>query len=123
MDRSDALYKVFMRGGNKAAPAGASGHNFGISADEAFITNPAMPPSMRVCRWDHADYKILYEELDKVGLTNGSSYNDWPHVEIPGFVTRDQLKPLLKIWDDNPLLNQLSRLKIVWQYLDSVVKF
>jgi peptidoglycan L-alanyl-D-glutamate endopeptidase CwlK len=115
MERSQALYVNFKRGGPRAAPAGASGHNFGICSDEALIVRPS--PN-RVIRWNPEDYTVLYEELTKVGLANGSSYNDWPHVDFPGFVTAQQLEPLLKIWNENPDLPALPRLQEVWKYLD-----
>lgn len=116
MERSAALYVLYKRGGPRAAPAGASGHNFGICSDEALIVQPS---PRRVLRWNKEDYTVLYEELAKVGLLNGSGYGDGPHVDFPGFVTADQLKPLLEIWNENPDLPTLPRLHRVWQYLDS----
>jgi peptidoglycan L-alanyl-D-glutamate endopeptidase CwlK len=114
-ERSAALYTLYKRGGPRAAPAGASGHNFGICSDEALIIKPS---PRRVIRWDPDDYAILYEELAKSGLLNGSGYKDWPHVDFPGFVTAAQIAPLNKIWNDNPDLPTLQRLQTVWQYLD-----
>ena len=116
MERSRVLHLNYKRnGGPRAAPPGASGHNFGISSDEALIVTPS---PHRVIRWNPEDYTILYEELAKVGLKNGSGYNDWPHVDFPGFVTADELKPLLLVWENNPDLPTLDRLKEVWKYLD-----
>lgn len=120
MDRSDALYILYKKGGNRAAAAGFSGHNFGIASDEALIVKPGPP---REVRFDKDSYKILYEELAKVGLTNGSGYHDYPHVEIPGFVTADELKPLRDVWYSAPLDDQKTRLQKVWRYLDSCVTF
>lgn len=116
MERSRVLHLNYVKnGGPRAAPPGKSGHNFGINSDEARIITPS--PN-RVIRWNHEDYTILYEELVKVNLLNGSNYNDWPHVDFPGFVTGDQLAPLLKIWEENPDLPTLDRLREVWKYLD-----
>lgn len=116
MERSRVLHINYKKnGGPRAAPPGASGHNFGICSDEALIVRPS--PN-RVIRWNHEDYTILYEELEKVKLLNGSGYNDWPHVDFPGFVTAEQLQPLLKIWEANPELPTLPRLQEVWKYLD-----
>lgn len=116
MDRSQALYVTYKRGGPKAAPPGYSGHNFGIASDEALIIQPS--PRRRL-RWNEKDYNILYEELEKVGLTNGSSYGDFPHVEIPGFVSKKQLVPLKTVWyATDPSAPILDRLKEVWAYLD-----
>lgn len=117
MERSRSLYVAYKRGGPRAAPPGASGHNFGIASDEALIIQPS---PRRKLSWGKKDYSILYEELKKVGLTNGSSYGDWPHVEIPGFVKANDLAPLSRIWENSdPNAPTLDRLKEVWKYLDS----
>lgn len=115
MDRSAELFKAYQEGGNRAAPPGSSGHNFGISSDEALIIQPS--PN-RVIRWNKEDFAVLREELAKEGLLSGAVYGDYPHVDFPGFVTGKELAPLRQIWDRHKNLDTLPRLKKVWQYLD-----
>lgn len=126
MGRSFQLHQAYLEGGPRAAPAGQSGHNFGLCTDEALIIAPS---PKRVLRWGRGakfnepdDYAILQEELAKEGLLSGASYGDWPHVDFPGFVTGVELRPLLDIWNKNNGLQPLPRLQKVWQYLDSQVQ-
>lgn len=95
--RSHFLYGQWLSGkGGRAAPAGASSHNFGLATDECRdidLTKPGLQP-----RWKDADYDILGEEVQRLGLHWGAGYGDRPHVSWPGFVSRAQLAPLDKIY-------------------------
>lgn len=117
VEESDAMFAAWRAGrGGRAAPGGKSQHNFGLAADEAFIVQPS---PKRVLRWNAADYAVLIEECERRGLHNGRAYNDFPHFGWPGLVSAKELAPLLKIWQSAPLgLNTLSRLKLVWAYVD-----
>lgn len=61
------------------AKGGQSIHNFGCAADFAAIKGKKVS-------WDVADYKVLQEEAEKLGLESGGSWKaikDWPHVQLP----------------------------------------
>lgn len=116
-DRSRQLYTAYQLGGPRAAPPGSSGHNFGIAGDFCRDTEPDVPglqPS-----WAPADYAVLIEEAKKVGLSPGANYKDYPHLEFPHLVTAEELSPLKRIWLDNQGKDTLTKLKLVWDYVDS----
>ncbi len=118
-EESDALNRIYLNGGPRAAAGGQSSHNFGLASDEALIVKPA--PG-RVVRWGDKDFDILGEEAAKLGLHWGAGYGDKPHISWPGFVSATELQPLLKIWklnwEDNALPGApLPRLQKVWDYV------
>lgn len=112
-ERSGALYVVYKRGGPRAAPAGASAHNYGLASDEALIVSPS---PHRVVRWGPRDFDVLHEECLKAGLAHGLA-GDLPHVNWPGRESAAQLAPLALIWNANPDLDVLPRLQKVWAAL------
>lgn len=118
MSRSDALYKAFLAGGPRAAPGGASGHNFGISADlcrDIDLTRPGLQPS-----WIASDYDDLAAECARLKMHHGRGYKDDPHVGLAGYVTGKDLAPLHQVYiAHRHLPDELDRLRPVWQYLDS----
>jgi hypothetical protein len=114
--RSFQLYQAFLQGGPRAAPAGASGHNFGLCTDEcldADLNKPGLQPD-----WRAPQYAILGEEAIALGLDWGNRYNDSVHIGWPGFVTRAELAPLDKIWRRSAG-DQKARLRAVWDYVDT----
>lgn len=117
MIRSDLLYKAFLNGGARAAPAGASQHNFGLAVDlcrDIDLKKAGLQPS-----WNSKDYDILAEECKKLGLHHGRGYKDDPHVGWPTHITAKQLLPLLRIYNQHKHLpTELERLKPVWASLD-----
>jgi hypothetical protein len=120
---SHELNLKYKAGGPRAAPAGYSGHNFGLASDEALIIKPS---PKRVLRWGRGerykepdDYVIFAEEAEKLGLHHGKEFLDWPHFEWPGFVSGAELAPLRKIWQAGDGLLLLPRLRKVWEYVDS----
>ncbi len=111
---SNLLYAKYRAGGPRAAPGGESSHNFGLAADEALIIAPS---PKRVVRWDPGDFDILGEEAGKLGLHWGHGYGDDPHVSWPGFVSAQELAPLLDIWLKSKETLLLPKLQEVWQYV------
>lgn len=119
VEESDILHQIYLAGGPRAAAGGQSSHNFGLASDEALIVKPA--PG-RVVRWGSADFDVLGEEAALLGLHWGVSYGDKPHISWPGFVSGQELVPLLRLWQANIQDNTLPgaplpRLKKVWDYV------
>lgn len=114
---SHQLYLAHLKGGPRAAPAGASAHNYGLASDEALIIREPSP-AKRVTSAKPEDFKILVEEAQKVGLHCGMK-NDMPHVGWPGFVTGLELRPLSLIWTTNGNLPIPKRLRLVWDHVDA----
>lgn len=109
-----ALLKL---GAGRAAPAGHSGHQFGIAADcthDSDALKPGLQPD-----WKLPNYRVYVEELARAGLASGSSYGDAPHANLMGFTSGDDLAPLRRVWSESTGTN-LERLRAVWFYLDSL---
>ena len=118
-EASDMMHKAFLAGGPRAAPGGFSSHNFGLASDEAMIVKDR---PQRVVTWGSKDkpvFNLLGAEAGKLGLHWGKNYSDEPHISWPGFVTGAELAPLRKIWQDNPGLLVLPRLRLCWAYVDA----
>lgn len=114
-NRSAALERAYKAGGPRAAGPGKSNHNFGLGADCALIISPS---PKRTIGWTPEGYKILLEEIPKVGLKSGSVYGDMPHVEWPTFISARDLDPLDIIYRTTPGTPAL-KLKAVWAYCDA----
>lgn len=114
---SHQLYLEHLKGGVKAAPAGLSAHNYGLATDEALVISEPSPSTRRTSALVK-DFKIMSEEAAKLGLDWGGRFNDAPHIGWPGFVSGDQLRPLLKIWAANSNLPIQERLRLVWDHVD-----
>lgn len=113
--RSHFLYGQWLAGkGGRAAPAGASSHNFGLATDECPDGDPTKPGLQP--RWDSPAFAILGEEVQRLGLHWGAGYGDRPHVSWPGFITRAQLAPLDRIYrhTDGTLA---VKLQAVWAHV------
>jgi peptidoglycan LD-endopeptidase CwlK len=119
MIRSDILWKMFLAGGPRAAPAGSSSHNYGLAVDlcrDIDLKSSGLQPG-----WDSAHYDALTKECALMGIHHGRAYKDNPHVSYPGFLTGAQLRPLHEIYQKNlHLPDEIDRLKPVWDYLDSL---
>lgn len=93
------------------AKAGESSHNFGIAADfcrDGVVDRRGLQPD-----WKPESYAILGELAAKHGLVWGGDwqFKDYPHVQLPGFVTKTQLEPLRQAFE-------AGGLRGVWDFLD-----
>lgn len=111
------LRQNFLLGkGGRAAPAGDSAHNYGLAADFAHDLDPkkkGLQPN-----WIPANYAVLGEEAERLGLIWGKSFGDLPHVQWPGYVNAKQLLPLKTIWtqtSDGKPGWQMRNLQAVWK--------
>lgn len=119
--RSHKLRALFLEGkGGKAAPAGQSAHNFGLAVDLARdldVKRKGLQPS-----WKKEDFTVLGEEIVKFPrLSWGKSFGDMPHVGLAGFVTGAEIKPLADKWKLSNERDDLTKLREVWEYVDSKV--
>ncbi len=94
------------------AIAGESAHNFGIAVDlcrDGFIERAGLQPDYRP-----ESYEPLRLLAPKHGLIWGGAWSnpDRPHVQLPGYVNANQLKPLRTIYEARGLLS-------VFQHLDA----
>ncbi len=118
-ERSEALYKAYRAGGPRAAPAGASGHNFGLAVD-LVLDADAVKPGLQLGQgggWSAESFKVAMEEATKLGLKCGAAYHDFPHFEWPTFVSAAELAPLDRIYRATPGI-ALLKLKACWAYAD-----
>lgn len=104
--------------GGRAAPAGLSAHNYGLAEDCIFDRDPNAPGLQP--GWEPKHYLVLDEEAKKVGLITGRAYNDYGHVQWPGFETADQLRGLQKIFNACGNVSERVKLSAVWAYLDTL---
>ncbi len=109
------LNQKALAGGPRAAPPGASGHNYGLCFDTALIIQES---PKRVVRWGPGDFDVLIEEARAEGLDCGVDYHDTDHFGWPGFVNARQLLPLKEIWVRNTQLALPERLRLVWDFVD-----
>lgn len=96
------------------AKAGESAHNFGIAADfcrDGVVDRRGLQPD-----WKPESYALLGELAEKHGLVWGGKWKfpDFPHVQMAGFVTKEQLEPLRVEFEKGGL-------RAVWDYLDKGV--
>lgn len=98
--RSHSLYLAFLNGGPRAAPAGFSGHNYGLAVDvthDSDLTIPGLQPD-----WKADNYIILGEEVRAGGLAWGGDYKsgqpDRPHIAWPGYDSKPALAKLHDAW-------------------------
>lgn len=114
-------YAAYQKGeGTRAAPPGHSAHNFGGAVDlapDGDLVKPGLQADYRPRM-----YKTLGEEVKRVGLVWGDSFNDMPHVQIPVYVSGKQLRPLREIYVTTPG-DPKARLKAVWDYLDAHLRW
>lgn len=95
------------------AKGGESAHNFGIAADfcrDGVVDRRGLQPD-----WKPESYATLGQLAAKHGLAWGGDWalKDYPHVQLPGFVTREQLEPLRVAFETGGLT-------AVWEYLNKV---
>lgn len=95
------LYKLYVGGGSRAAPPGLSAHNYGLAVDLGRWLNGVMS-------WADADLEPLRALCVKHKLVWGGIFADKPHLQLPGYVTGQQLLPLKRIYDST------NDLKAVW---------
>lgn len=117
--RSHQLRALFLEGkGGKAAPAGQSAHNFGLAVDLARdldVKRKGLQPS-----WKAEDFTVLGEEVAKFPhLVWGKSFGDMPHVNYKGATNAQELKPLADIWRKSNEREELTKLREVWDYIES----
>lgn len=101
------------------ARAGQSAHCFGVALDfthDSDLGLPGLQPD-----WVPANYAILVEEAQKLGLESGAAYKDLPHVSWPGYVTARDMLYLDRIFRAAPG-SDIDKLKVVWKHLDSFKK-
>lgn len=120
MAQQAKLRSLYLLGkGGRAAPAGKSGHQYGLADDSTFDQDPAtagLQPS-----WNPKHYTILGEELERAGLHWGKAYGDLPHAGWPGFVSGGELQPLLTLWNGfAEKTTDDARLLACWSYLDAL---
>lgn len=112
------LRLAFLNGtGGRAAPAGASAHNYGLAVDlcrDKDLDKVGLQPD-----WDPKAYDVLGEEADLLGLHWGASYNDRPHISWPGYVNAKDLAPLRAIMAKSRG-NVRTALRACWDYVDGV---
>lgn len=99
------------------ARGGQSAHNFGLAIDftrDLDPTRPGLQPG-----WNAKDYLILATEAVKLGLHSGRSYQDWPHVAWPGFVTAQELRPLDLAYQSCQSDLTLDKLKEAWRTVEN----
>jgi len=107
--------------GTRAAPEGLSPHQYGAAADlapDGDLKKPGLQADYRL-----KNYAILVEEVRRVGLVSGVSFNDAPHVQIPRFVAGRDLRRLRTVYRSAKGTTERERLDAVWAYLDSLPLF
>lgn len=75
------LYKKYLQGGPKAAPAGQSAHNFGLAIDIVLDASnaPGLQPNWDITR---PEWQWLFKTLAAhPRLKSGVSFNDGGHIE------------------------------------------
>lgn len=109
------LHANYLAGkGGRAAPPGASAHNYGLAIDfarDADASAPGLQPD-----WSDAAYRILGEEAAKLGLHWGAGYGDRPHISWPGYVSASDLAPLRLVWERSRGTDA-ERLAEVWRHI------
>lgn len=110
------LEKAYIAGGPKAAPAGFSAHNYGLAIDvclDGDLNKPGLQPN-----WYLGHYGILHRACASAGLAWGGSFGDAPHIGIPGFESKNELRPLYQRWIQQPVnAKEIDKLKAVWDVL------
>jgi hypothetical protein len=99
------------------ARGGESQHNYGLAFDFVYDVNPNTPKVEP--GWASPMYEPLVREVIKSGLHSGVNYNDSPHVGWPRLVSGEELKALKLIYESTTG-DELTKLKAVWQYVDSL---
>ena len=94
-----------------------SAHNFGLAIDlckDMRVDRAGLQPS-----WRPEDYAILDKGCRLHGLEWGGWWKakDFPHVQMPGYVTAAELAPLAHVWKHTQG-NELVRLGAVWDEVD-----
>lgn len=119
--QTELRVKYLQGKGGRAAPAGLSGHQYGLADDstaDASTRVPGLQPT-----WAPQMYEILGQEASKEGLIWGKSFGDLPHVQWPGFVNGTELGILLALWKGFPVTDsEDSKLLKVWAFLDAQTK-
>lgn len=123
-DAQAALHAAHLAGGPRAAPAGYSGHQYGLAVDGVRDADTSQPGvQITPASWLSESFAVLREEAERVGLVSGGSFKganpDWPHVQLAGFVTAKQLEPLRAIYLA-AAGDRLAKLRAVWRHLDSL---
>jgi hypothetical protein len=103
------------------AKGGQCSHNFGIGIDGTHDSDTNADDGLQP-DWKQENYLVLKEELERVGLVSGGSFvhlQDWPHGQLAGFVTAEELAPLDRIFRATPG-DLKTKLRAVWDHLDSI---
>jgi hypothetical protein len=111
------------------ARGGQSAHNYGIAVD-FFSVQAREPGEPMVPNWAPESYDMLGAMAVKHGLLWGGTWTalpDRPHVQVPRYVTAEDLAPLEKAFT-SPLLPELgdttqNALHRAWAMLDQAKLF
>ncbi len=81
------------------AMPGESAHNFGLAVDFMRIDGHGQPD------WNPKSYRCLGDEASKQELVWGGGFHspDSPHVQVKGFVTKEDLAPVKTAFDNGGL--------------------
>lgn len=92
------------------AQPGESPHNFGLAVDvclDADALRAGLQPNYQAEK-----YEPLRALALKHGLVWGGRWGDGPHLQLFGYVTAEQLRPLRDVYEANGLL-------AVWDFIDA----
>jgi peptidoglycan L-alanyl-D-glutamate endopeptidase CwlK len=103
------------------AKALESAHNFGLAVDlcrDMQAKRSGLQPS-----WHPEDYLVLDRACRMHGLEWGGWWKakDYPHVQLPGYVTASDLKPLAAAWRAAKG-NNYVRLSACWDVIDDAAE-
>lgn len=85
VEESDRLYKIYKRGGPRAAPGGFSPHNIGEAID--VVLDGSKAPGLQM-DWNtgHEGWQWLFDAVKRhPRLHSGISFGDAPHIESVKF--------------------------------------
>jgi len=102
-----------------------SAHHFGLAAD--FLHGHDVGKPGLQAGWNPEDYEELGRQAHHHGLIWGGDYKleGRPHVQLPGFTTPAELKPLEHIYlaarvhGHDARSRERSRLQTVWMHIDA----
>lgn len=83
LEEQRELYRKYLAGGPKAAPAGFSAHNYGLAIDVVLDGDPDKPglqPNWKPTPGD-GWWWLRAAIRPHPRLKHGSSFGDWPHIE------------------------------------------
>lgn len=117
--QQDARRAAWLRGepgAGKAAPGGKSAHQYGLADD--WCRDGSEAPGLQP-DWTDPAYLPLGKHTRAVGLLWGVSFGDAPHCQWPGYVTGEQMAPLLELYRSRRWPDDAAFLAAVWRRLDA----